>query len=377
MPPVVIIGSAYPLRGGGLATFNERLARAYLSAGREVILYTFSLQYPSFLFPGRSQYSEEAPPTDLDIRVRIHTLNPFNWWRVGREIRRLAPALVIVRYWLPFMGPCLGTILRVVRRAPGIRVVCIADNITPHERRLGDRLLTAYFLRPVQAFVTMSQSVMDDLRHFEPRKPALLVPHPLYDNFGTPMPAAEARAELGLPAEGMLLLFFGFIRAYKGLDLLLEAMTDARVRALGLRLVVAGEFYTDEAPYLAQVERLELSEVVILRTDFIPNAQVRAYFCAADLVVQPYRAATQSGVTPLAYHFNRPMLVTRVGALPDIVPDGQVGLVCDPEAGSIAEGILRYVALGAAHFEPHLREEKQQYSWERLLASIQTLADAV
>ena len=376
MPPVVIIGSAHPLRGGGLATFNERLARAFLAAGREVVIYTFSLQYPSFLFPGTTQYSEEPAPEGLDIRVRINSVNPFNWWRVGREIRRLAPSLVVVRYWLPFMGPCLGTILRVLRRGGGaVRIVCIADNIIPHECRPGDRLFTRYFIGAVDAFVTLSRSVLDDLRRFGVRRPAVCVPHPLYDNFGEALPRGEARARLGLPAEGVLLLFFGFIRPYKGLDLLFEAMADARVRAAGVRLVVAGEYYTDPAPYEAQLRRLGLGEAVILRTGFIADARVREYLCAADLVVQPYRSATQSGVTPLAYHFDRPMLVTRVGALPEMVPDGTVGLVCEPEAGSIAAGILRYLALGGAHFEPHIQEQKRLYGWDRLQQTIETLAD--
>jgi glycosyltransferase involved in cell wall biosynthesis len=375
MPPVVIIGSAHPLRGGGLATFNERLARQFQSAGREVVIYTFSLQYPSFLFPGRTQYSEEPAPEGLNIRVRINSVNPWNWWRVGLEIRRLSPALVVVRYWLPFMGPCLGTILRVLRQGGGARVVCIADNIIPHERRPGDRLFTRYFLGSVDAFVTLSRSVLDDLRRFGVQRPAVCVPHPLYDNFGAPMARSEARALLGLPPEGVLLLFFGFIRPYKGLDLLLEAMGDDRVRASGVRLVVAGEYYTDPAPYAAQIHRLGLADRVILRTDFIPDGQVRAYLGAADLVVQPYRSATQSGVTPLAYHFERPMLVTRVGALPEMVPDGRVGLVCEPTAAALAEGILRFLALGAAHFEPGIRAEKRQYTWQRLQETLETLAD--
>jgi glycosyltransferase involved in cell wall biosynthesis len=375
MSRVVIIGSAHPLRGGGLSTFNERLAQQFQSAGHEVIIVTFSLQYPSFLFPGSSQYSEEPAPEGLDIRVRINSVNPLNWWRVGREVRAMAPTLVVVRYWLPFMGPCLGTILRVMRRGGGgARVVCIADNIIPHERRPGDRLFTRYFIGAVDAFVTLSRSVLEDLRRFDVRKPAVCVPHPLYDNFGEGLPRTEARARLGLPEEGVLLLFFGFIRPYKGLDLLFEAMADARVRASGVRLVVAGEYYTDPGPYEAQLRRLGLGESVILRTGFIPDARVREYLCAADLVVQPYRSATQSGVTPLAYHFDRPMLVTRVGALPEMVPDGTVGLVCDPSAGSIAEGILRFLALGGAYFEPGIRAQKRLYGWDRLVESIERLA---
>jgi glycosyltransferase involved in cell wall biosynthesis len=289
----------------------------------------------------------------------------------------MRPDLVVVRYWLPFMGPALGTILRFVRGLSGTRVVCIADNIIPHEKRPGDTLFTRYFIASVDAFMTMSEKVLADLKRFNDRKPAQFVPHPLYDNFGDPMPQAEARSALGLPAEGRLILFFGFIRRYKGLDILLEAMADPRIAEAGIRLLVAGEFYEDEAPYRALLQRPEIGERVILSTVFIPDSQVRSYLCAADLVVQPYRSATQSGVTPLAYHFEVPMLVTRVGALPDMVPDGEVGIVADPNPTSVADGILRFYATGAGHFIPHIRSEKQKYTWQRVQDTLKTLADAV
>jgi glycosyltransferase involved in cell wall biosynthesis len=376
MPSVVIIGPAHPLRGG-LASFNERLARQFASMGHRVSVYTFSLQYPGFLFPGTTQYSTEPAPADLDIRVRINSVNPFNWLSVGRELQRLAPDLVVVRYWLPFMGPCLGTILRLVKRNRRTRVVCIADNVIPHEKRPGDTVFTRYFLRPVDAFVTMSRKVMSDLRGFEPDKPAEFVAHPLYDNFGEPVDRTQARRHLGLPLEGPLILFFGFIRPYKGLDMLLEAMADPRIREKGIRLVVAGEFYTERQSYLDIISRKGIAEDVILRTDFIPDSEVRHYLCAADLVVQPYRSATQSGVTPLSYHFEKPMLVTRVGALPDMVPDGKVGVVVEPEPQAIADGILRCFEKGVDSFLPQLREEKKKYTWLRLVETIQSLADAV
>jgi glycosyltransferase involved in cell wall biosynthesis len=376
MSYVVIIGPAHPLRGG-LASYNERLARQFLSAGHRVTILTFSLQYPGFLFPGTTQYSSEPAPADLDIRVCINSVNPFNWLKTGRMLRRMKPDLVVVRFWLPFMGPALGTILRFVRGLKGTRVVCIADNIIPHEHRPGDKLFTKYFTGSADAFLTMSEKVLSDLRQFDDRKPAQFVPHPLYDNFGEGIPRSEARALLGLPAEGRIILFFGFIRKYKGLDLLLEAMADPRIGAAGIRLLVAGEFYEDEAPYRALLQRPEIAERVIMRTNFIPDSEVRNYLCAADLVVQPYRSATQSGVTPLAYHFETPMLVTRVGALPDMVPDGEVGIVCEPDPTAIAEGILRFYETGADHFIPHIRSEKRKYTWQRIQETLQSLADAV
>lgn len=376
MSSVVIIGPAHPLRGG-LASYNERLARQFQSTGHRVTILTFSLQYPGFLFPGTTQYSTEPAPDDLDIRVCINSVNPFNWIRVGWMLRKMRPDLVVVRYWLPFMGPALGTILRFVGGLSSTRVVCIADNIIPHEKRPGDQLFTRYFVGAADAFLTMSTKVLEDLKRFDRRKPAQFVPHPLYDNFGEPISKSAARTALGLPAEERIILFFGFIRRYKGLDILLEAMADPRIASVGIRLLVAGEFYEDEAPYQAILDRPEIRDRVILRTAFIPDSQVRQYLCAADLVVQPYRSATQSGVTPLAYHFEIPMLVTRVGALPDMVPDGLVGIVTEPDPVSITDGILRFYAIGEDHFIPHIRTEKKKYTWQRIQDTLQTLANAV
>jgi glycosyltransferase involved in cell wall biosynthesis len=372
-PLTVIIGPAHPLRGG-LASFNERLARAFAAEGHRVIIYTFSLQYPGFLFPGTTQYSSEPAPADLDIRVRINSVNPLNWVTVGRELRALNPSLVVVRFWLPFMGPCLGSILRFLKPVKTCRVLCIADNIIPHEKRPGDRPFTRYFIRAIDGFVTMSRKVLADLRSFDTNKPAAFVPHPLYDNFGAPVPLATARTELGLPQEDRIVLFFGFIRRYKGLDILLRAMAEPAMRASGIRLLVAGEFYEDSKPYLELAESLQLGDRLILCTEFIPDSRVRYYLCAANLVVQPYRNATQSGVTPLAYHFSKPMVVTRVGALPDMVPEGKVGLVCEPDPASLAEAILRFFALDPAQFTEGIEAEKKQYTWQRLVQTLTGIA---
>jgi len=364
---VVIIGPAFPLRGGGLSTFNERLAREFNHQGYETQLYTFSLQYPSFLFPGTSQYSTDVAPKDLDIKVCINSINPFNWIKVGMELAKLKPDLIVVRFWIPFMGPCLGTILRFIRKNQHTRIVCIADNIIPHEKRFGDAILTKYFIKPIQAFITMSENVFSDLRKFEPIKPAILVNHPLYDNFGAIVSKTEARNHLALPIDKKIILFFGFIRHYKGLDLLIEAMADQRVKDAEIVLLVAGEFYKDPKPYLEQIKHLGLEKSIILKTQFIQDDEVRYYICASDLVVQPYRNATQSGVTPLAYHFEKPMLVTNVGGLPMMVPNGKVGLVSEPNPKSLANSILEYFNKGEQYFLPNLREEKKKYSWDIFL----------
>lgn len=369
MAKVLIIGPGHPLRGG-LASFNQRLAREFIDAGHHCEIYSFSLQYPDFLFPGTTQYSSEPAPENLVIHSAINSINPFNWMQVGNRLRKLKPDLIVVRYWLPFMGPALGTILRRVKKNKHTRVLCIADNIIPHEKRPGDKVFTKYFLKPCDAFITMSRKVMNDLVAFNNKKPALQVPHPLYDNFGEPLLQEEARTKLGIAPDQKLLLFFGFIRKYKGLDILLEAMADPRIREQGIKLMVAGEFYEEEKPYRDQIRHLGIEDLLFLHTDFIPDSEVRYYLSAADAVVQPYRNATQSGVTPLAYHFEVPMLVTNVGGLPDLVPHNKAGLIVEPDPSSIAQGILDFFTRGRSAFLPYLREEKQKYSWSRMRESI-------
>jgi D-inositol-3-phosphate glycosyltransferase len=373
---VVIIGPAYPLRGG-LATYDERLARAFQAAGDAVRIVTFSLQYPDFLFPGQTQYSTEPGPTDIDIEVSLNSVNPLTWWQVGRKLRRERPDVVIFRFWLPVMGPALGTVARLVRGNGHTRVVAITDNVIPHEKRPGDGPLTRYFLRACDGFVTMSRSVLEDLQRLGyGQKPALYRPHPLYDNFGPIIPRSQALATLGLPADGHYLLFFGFIRAYKGLDVLLEAFADARLAALPVKLLIAGEFYEDAAPYEALIKQHQLENRIVRATDFIPNEQVASYFCAADLVVQPYKHATQSGVSQIAYHFERPMLVTNVGGLAELIPDGEVGYVVPPNAVAIADALVDFYTHPAkqSYFEEGTRQVKKQFSWEVMVAALKEVA---
>lgn len=376
MARVIIIGPAHPLRGG-LATFNQRLAKAFTEEGNECSLLSFSLQYPDFIFPGTTQYSTEPAPENLLIHTKINSINPFNWIRTGHWLRKQQADLIIVRFWLPLMGPALGTILRRARKNKNTKIICIADNVIPHEKRPGDKPFTRYFLKSCDAFITMSEKVMSDLRLFEKTKPALQVSHPLYDNFGAILSKSSARNHLGLPADEKIILFFGFIRKYKGLDLLFEAMSLPAIKNAGIRLLVAGEFYEEEKGYQEQIDQLGIREQLYLRTDFIPDSEVKYYLCAADAVIQPYRNATQSGVTPLAYHFEKPMVVTNVGGLPALVPDKKVGLVTEPDPVAIARGILQFYQLGEDYFIPHLREEKKKYSWARMVSSITQLANDI
>jgi glycosyltransferase involved in cell wall biosynthesis len=367
---IVILGSAHPLRGG-LASYNERLAREYMKQGHSVQLFTFSLQYPDFLFPGTTQYSDQPAPDDLFIHVKVNSVNPLNWYKVGKEIAALNADLMIVKFWLPFMGPCLGTISRIVKGNGKTKVISILDNIIPHEKRIGDYLLAKYFANSVDGFIAMSESVLTDLNKFDTKKPRAFSPHPLFDNFGAAITKPEAYEKLGLAINEEYILFFGFIRDYKGLDLLLQAMADERVRNLNMKLIVAGEFYTDAKPYADLIQQLGLRDKLILKTDFIPDDEVRNYFCAADMVVQPYKHATQSGVTQICYHFDRPMLVTNVGGLPEIVPHGKVGYVVEPQPKAIADAIVDFYT---NHMELRMRDniriEKKKYAWSAMLEKI-------
>ena len=371
---IVIIGPAFPLRGG-IASFNERLAKELNLNDYEVVIFSFSLQYPSFLFPGTTQFSTGNPPENIDIRILINSINPINWISIGLNLKKIKPDLILVRYWLPFMGPSLGTIIRIAKSNHFSKIICIADNIIPHEKRIGDNIFTKYFIKPIDAFVTMSEKVLNDLMSLGNKKPAIQIPHPLYDNFGSSVSKVEARNHLKLPTDSKIMLFFGFIRKYKGLDLLFEAMADKRIKDLGIKLLVAGEFYQDSKPYLEMIDKLGIKDSVILHTSFISDDEVKYYCCASDVIVQPYRNATQSGITPLAYHFDKPMIVTNVGGLAKMVLDRETGLIAEPNADSITEHIIEYFNLDEQHFLPNLQVQKNKLSWNSFSRSVLQLYD--
>jgi len=374
-PRLIIIGTSWPFRGG-LAAYNERLATEYQRNGYDVTIITFTVQYPGFLFPGKTQMADWQAPEHLDIRQEVNSVNPINWMRTGNRIRKMKPDLVIIKYWLPFMGPCFGTIARRIRKYKSCKVVTILDNIIPHEKRIGDRLFTKYFIKPVDAFVAMSDAVLEDTKKFNTWKPRAFCPHPLFDNFGEQVGKKEAKEHLGLDPEENYALFFGFIRDYKGLDLAISAYAEAGLKGTNYKLLVAGEFYADEEGYMELIREKGVGEQVVLRTDFIPDGEVKYYFCASDLVVQPYKTATQSGISQIAYHFNKPMVVTNVGGLPEIVPDGKVGFVVEKSADAIAGAILRfYREQLEQQFSQEAAREKEQYSWQRMVDTIGNLTE--
>lgn len=369
----VILGTAWPYRGG-MADFNERLAHEFQKEGDELQIWTFTLQYPSFLFPGKTQYSPDPEPSDLKIVRKLSSVNPFSWLRTGRQIRKEKPDLLIVPFWMPFMGPCLGTVARKARKS-GIRTVAVLHNMIPHEHKPGDRILARYFTRSVDGFTALSESVLADISLFDKVKPRQFCRHPLYDSFGEHATRDESLQFLKLDPNFRYMLFFGLIRDYKGLDLLLRAYADSRFRKMDVRLIVAGEFYGSSDKYFELEKQLGLEGLVIWKSDFVPNGEVRYYFGAADLVVQPYRSATQSGISQIAYHFEKPMLVTNVGGLPEIVPNGKAGLVVNPDPAEIADGMADFFENSRQQqFTEGIISEKAKYSWSNMTAAIRKAA---
>lgn len=375
---IVLLGTAYPYRGG-LATFNERLAREFMAEGHEVELWTFTVQYPSFLFPGKTQYSSEVAPTDLFIRRELNSCNPFSWYSVGRELRALAPDMLVCCYWMAFFAPPYAVVEQIVKSNGKTRCVSLVHNMIPHEPTILDKLFAPYFVRKTDGFVALSDSVVTDIETLDKEnKPKSFYPHPIYDHYGELMTHELACAELGLDSDRRYLLFFGLVRAYKGLDLLLDAFAMVKDELKNVDLIVAGEFYEDEDKYRTQIEQNGLSERVIVRNEFVPDADLRKYFGACDLVVQPYKSATQSGVTQVAFHFEKPMLVTNVGGLGEIVHNGKMGYACAVDSNEISRCILDYYNNNRqSSFVEYLKSEKSKYSWQGLVDKFMSVYDAI
>jgi D-inositol-3-phosphate glycosyltransferase len=369
---IIIVGPAWPLRGG-IANFNEALCRSFQEAGAEVEIVSFSLQYPSFLFPGKSQNENDTRPNPgLPIKALINSVNPLSWIKAARYINNQKPDYVVVRYWIPFMAMALGSILRLLKKE--IRIIALVDNAIPHEKRIGDKLLTQYFVNTCHGFVAMSKSVLDDIGQFTNSSYKRFVAHPVYNIYGNKIDKSDARNHLKIKPEVRLVLFFGFIRKYKGLFLLLQAFADKRLADMNVQLLIAGEFYEDESPYRQLIEQLELSHRVILHDKFIPANEVANYFCAADLVAQTYITATQSGVTQIAYHFGRPMLVTDVGGLAEIVPHQKAGYVVPTEIDKIADAIVDfYIHNRENEMAEFVQQKAGDFTWEAMVNEIDNL----
>jgi len=368
---IIIVSTAYPLRGG-IAHYNALLAKA-LGKHHEVQTVTFKRQYPSLLFPGKTQEeggegSHAAPAPQL-----VDSINPLNWIAVGKKLRQQHPDLLIFKYWLPFFGPCFGTIARVAKRGTKTKVLFVCDNVIPHEHRPFDAAFTRYAFKPVDHFIVQSQTVEQQLNGFWPGASYRLAPHPVYDIFGPPIDKQEARRLLGIEGTRTL-LFFGYVRAYKGLDVLVRALA-ALPQEMKLHLLVVGEFYDSEEKYRSLIRELGLEERITIKSDYVPNEMVARYFSASDVVVLPYISATQSGIAQIAYNFDKPVIATDVGGLAEVVIEGETGYIVPPrDASRLAAAIKKFYDEGRAEgFAKGVRLEKVKYSWEHMVASIEDL----
>ena len=364
---IVVFGTAWPYRGG-LAAFNERLAKQFVAEGHEVEMVTFTLQYPSFLFPGKTQYSNEVAPDGLKIVREINSCNPLSWIKVGRRLKKEAPDLLISCYWMAFFAPCYGVIQRIVKRNGTTKCIGLVHNMIPHEPNILDKLLAPFYVKQTDGFVALSESVVRDIASLDKRnKPKAFSPHPVYDHYGEKMSKTAACEALGLDETKNYMLFFGLVRAYKGLDWLLDAFAKVKDQLKDVQLIVAGEFYEEEDKYRAQIEANGLKDRVIVKNEFVADADLRKYFGAADLIVQPYKTATQSGVTQVAFHFEKPMLVTNVGGLAEIVHDHKMGYASQPNPQAIAEDLMDYFSNDRQQaYTQYLIQEKSKYAWSNM-----------
>lgn len=365
---IFIIGPAFPLRGGP-AEFNQNLCLELIKAGHDAQIISYSLQYPNFLFPGSSQYETSGQaPEGIKIHTLINTINPFNWFKVAGFVKKEKPDFILIRYWLPFFGPSLGTIARLLKSKT--TVLALTDNVIPHEKRIGDKQFTNYFIKSCDGFIAMSQSVLKDIDLFTNKTNKAYSPHPMYETYGLPVSKEEACTSLQLDSNKKYILFFGLIRHYKGLDILIEAFGKSNVNK-EVKLLIAGEFYESKVNYLQLIESSPKKEQIILHDKFIPNDLVKYYFCASNLVAQTYRNATNSGVTMVGYYYNKPMLVTNVGGLKEIVPDGKCGFLVSTDTNEIASKITTYFSDDfESRFSDNIRVEKVKYEWRTFITNL-------
>lgn len=367
---IIIVGTAYPLRGG-IAHYNALLYQE-LSKRHQVEIITFRRQYPALLFPGKSQQETGGEMLRVPSDALVDSINPSNWISVGREIKRRKPDLIIFKYWLPFFGPCFGTIARVATKETQTKVLYICDNVVPHEKRPGDVAFTKYAFRKGDYFIVQSEAVEKDLKRLFPQANYKNVAHPVYNIFGDPIDKQTARTMLGIAAERVV-LFFGYVRAYKGLNVLLDAMSML-AQETRIHLMIVGEFYDEKEKYMSQIRNLALERRVTVNSDYVANDKVGMYFSAADVVVLPYINATQSGIAQIAYNFDMPVIATNVGGLAEVVSDNVTGFVVPPnDAASLATAIRRfYTEKKAEEFAANVGAEKKKYTWEAMGKAIES-----
>ena len=379
MSKKIIIGPGYPLRGG-ISESNQALYNAFKHNMEDINIVSYSLQYPKILFPGTKQFMENFDQDVEGVNHLINTLNPFSWFKTARYITKATPKYVIVRYWHPYFALCLSVICKLLRRQ-SIFIIAWIDNIHPHEPMPFQKLLTSFFLDSCDAFFVMSNSVKKDLLSYVSvsNKKLCIAPHPVYNVFGNMVNKKEARKMIGLPSSASnkrYILFFGLIRKYKGLDLLLDAMANKKVQQLNINLIIAGEFYDSKEKYLKKINHLRLKKSIFLIDSYIPNQDVANYFCAADLIVQPYLSATQSGVSMIAYNFNKPIILTDVGGLSEYVEHQKDGYLVEVNADEISDALVDfYQNKREASFVEAVKHKRINYTWSNFAEKFNKLYD--
>ncbi|MDA3906414.1 MAG: glycosyltransferase [Bacteroidales bacterium] len=357
---IAYLSTFYPLRGG-IAQFNGSLYRA-LEINNEVKAYTFKRQYPDFLFPGKTQYVQENDNADIIESVEIlDTINPLSYYKTANAINKYNPELLLFKYWMSFFGPSLGTVAR--KMSPRTKIITILDNVIPHEKRVIDKPFTKYFLNQNDGFIAMSETVKDDLLSMKPKHPnVLLLNHPVYNHFGEKIAILEARKELNLNPDKKTILFFGFIRKYKGLDLLIQAFN---LLDKNYQLIIAGECYGSFDPYQQLIDNSVNKDNIHVFSTYISDSEVPYFFSAADVCVLPYKSATQSGITSIAHHFDLPMIATDTGGLKETIIHNKNGLIVK-EISSIAlkDAIIDYFKRDLKDkFIDSIKLIKQNNSW--------------
>lgn len=368
---ITIISPAYPLRGG-IAHSTTILYHKLTESKHQVNIISFKRQYPKLLFPGQSQFETSGNESfKVANEPVVDSLSPISWFKAYKKVKSYRPDLLIVRYWMPFFAPCLGTICWLVKRFTETKILYICDNIIPHEKRLGDIGLTKYALNRSDFFILLSDYVKKDLLNLVPRAVFRVIPHPVLEIFGDRIDKQAAKKEIGISDEKVI-LYFGLVRAYKGLDLLLKAL-PAILKKLPVKVLVAGEFYEDEAKYRSLIRELNIEDNIVIHNNFVENQQVSTYFSAADVLVLPYKTATQSGIVQLAYQFDRPCIVTDVGGLSEVVIHEKTGYVVEPNnPDAIAQAVIKFYAENREReFSENVNKEKRKYSWDNMVSAIE------
>ena len=372
---IVLISSAYPYRGGIAAT-TDRLAQEYIKRGDDVEIWTYKLLYPKVIFPGKSQYLDEGheAPKGVIIHRKISSLNPFNWIKVGRQIKKHQADRVIIRYWLPFLAPCLGTIAK-FGKTKSNKILCLVDNVIPHEKRFGDKMLSSYFFKKMDGLIVMAEKGKNQLEEiFNIKKEIRYSPHPLFDIYGEKTSKELACAHLKIPTDKNYILSFGLVRKYKGVDLLIEAFNNIKNDFPNHQLLIAGESYDNWQDYQDIIDKHHLNDRIVRVNEFIANEDVHYFFSAADYLALTYRTATQSGVTQIAYSLELPMLVTNVGDLANMVSHDKVGQVCESNIEAIAAALAKMNDQKALDkYLTGVKEEKKRFEWSVLCDNLDAL----